>query len=65
MESQDNIEVQNGKIPQNSAISCMVNKDGSRIREILIKNYRQKERVNEIINTATWSFSRMIENSRK
>ncbi|MDE1828850.1 MAG: hypothetical protein KGI25_00865 [Thaumarchaeota archaeon] len=65
MESQDNADVKSGKIPQNTAISCMVNKDGTRIREILIKNYRQKDRVNEIINTATWSFARMIENSRK
>lgn len=65
METQDNADVQNGKISQNAAISCIVNKDGNRIREILIKNYRQKERVNEIINTATWSFSRMMENSRK
>jgi len=65
METQDNSDVQNGKIPQNSAISCFVSKDGNRIREILIKNYRQKERANEIINTATWSFSRMIENSKK
>jgi len=65
MESQDSIDVKNGKIPQNTATSCMVNKDGGRIREILIRNYRQKERANEIINTATWSFARMIENSRK
>ena len=65
MENQDRSDVQNGKIPQNSAISCLVNKDGTRIREILIKNYRQKERVNEIINTVTWAFSRMIENSQK
>ena len=65
MENQDSTDVQNGKIPQNATIRCMVNKDGTRIREILIKNYRQKERVNEIINTAAWSFSRMIENSRK
>ena len=65
MESQDRLDVQNGKISQNAAISCLVNKDGNRIREILIKNYRQKERVTEIINTVTWSFSRMIENSQK
>ena len=65
MESQDRLDVQNDKIPQNSAISCLVNKDDTRIREILIKNYRQKERVTEIINTVTWSFSRMIENSQK
>jgi hypothetical protein len=65
MESQDRLDVQNGKIPQNAAISCLVNKDGNRIKEILIKNYRQKERVTEIINTVTWSFSRMLENSQK
>jgi hypothetical protein len=65
METQDNSDVQNGKIPQSSIISCFVNKDSTRIREIIIKNYRQKDRVNEIINTATWSFSRMIENSKK
>lgn len=65
MESQDRLDIQNGKISQNTAISCLVNKDGNRIREILIKNYGQKERVTEIINTVTWSFSRMIENSQK
>lgn len=65
MENQDNADIKSGKIPQNTAIDCMINKDGTRIREILIKNYRQKDRVNEIINTATWSFARMIENSRK
>lgn len=64
MEAQDNAEIQNGKISQNSAISCMVNKDGNQIKEILIRNYRQKERLNEIINTATWSFSKMMENSK-
>ncbi len=65
MEDQDNAEIQNGRISQNSAIRCMVNKEGNQIREILIRNYRQKERINEIINTATWSFAKMMENSRK
>jgi len=65
MESKDNADVQNGKIEQDSVINCTINKDGNTIREILIKNYRERERVNEIINTAAWSFSRMIENSKK
>ncbi|MGQ0638976.1 MAG: hypothetical protein ACT4N1_06460 [Nitrososphaerota archaeon] len=65
MESKDNVDVQNGKIDPNSVINCIINKDGNTIREILIKNYRERERVNEIINTAAWSFSRMIENSKK
>jgi hypothetical protein len=65
MENKDNLEVRNGKISEDAVINCMINKDGSKIREILIKNYRERERVNEIINTASWSFSRMIENSEK
>lgn len=65
MENKDNLEVQNGKIAEDAVINCIVNKNGSKIREILIKNYRERERVNEIINTASWSFSRMIENSEK
>jgi len=65
MESKDNLEVQNGKISEDAVINCIINKDGNKIREILIKNYRDRERVNEIINTVSWSFSRMIENSEK
>ncbi len=65
MESKDNLDVQNGKIPEDAVINCIINKDGNKIREILIKNYRERERINEIINTASWSFSRMIENSKK
>jgi len=65
MENKDNLDVQNGKISENAVINCIINKDGNKIREILIKNYRERERVNEIINTASWSFSRMIENSEK
>ena len=65
MENKDNLEVQNGKISEDAVINCIINKDGSKIREILIKNYRERERVNEIINTVSWSFFRMIENSEK
>ncbi len=65
MESKDNLDAQNGKISEDAVINCIINKDGTKIREILIKNYRERERVNEIINTASWSFSRMIENSKK
>ena len=65
MENKDNLDVRNGKISQDAVINCIITKDGNKIREILIKNYRERERVNEIINTASWSFSRMIENSKK
>ena len=63
MKNKDNQEVEKGKIGKDDVIDCIINNNGSAIREIIIKNYRQKERVDEIINTATWSLTRMIENS--
>jgi len=63
MKKKDYAEAENGKIQRESVIDCIINKNGSKIREIIIKNYRQKERINEIINTAAWSLSKMIDNS--
>ena len=65
MKKIDSVDVKNGKIDQSSVIDCVINKNGPAIREIIIKNYRQKERLDEIINTATWSLTRMLENSVK
>ena len=63
MKKKDIMQVESGVIKKDDVISCIINNNGSKIREILIKNYRQEERVDEIINTATWSLTRMIENS--
>jgi len=65
MKRKDTDQVQNGKIQPESMIDYVINKNGSNIREIIIKNYRQKERVKEIINTVAWSLTRMIENTEK
>lgn len=65
MKRKDSAEAENGKIQKESVIDYIINKNGSDIREIIIKNYRQKERVNEIINTAGWSLTRMLENLKK
>ncbi|HSA97994.1 MAG TPA: hypothetical protein VLF17_02845 [Candidatus Nitrosotenuis sp.] len=64
MKRKDEAEFEKGDIGENAIINCLVNKDGSLLREIIIKNYRQKERINEIVSTAAWSFSKMIENSK-
>ena len=63
MKKKDVEQVESGEIKKDDIINCVINDNGSRIREIIIKNYRQEERVDEIINTATWSLPRMIENS--
>jgi len=65
MKKKDVLEAENGKIQKDSVIGYIVNKNGADIREIIIKNYRQKERVNELINTAGWSLTRMLENVNK
>jgi len=65
MKKKDVQEAESGKIQKESIIDYIINKNGSDIREIIIKNYRQKERVNELINTAGWSLTRMLENINK
>jgi len=65
MKKKDFAEVETGKIQKESIIDYIITKNGSDIREIIIKNYRQKERVNELINTAGWSLTRMLENINK
>ena len=65
MKRKDSAEAETGKIQKESIIDYIINKNGSDIREIIIRNYRQKERVNELINTAGWSLTRMLENINK
>ena len=65
MKKKDFQEAENGKIQKESIIDYIINKNGTDIREIIIKNYRQKERINELINTAGWSLTRMLENIKK
>jgi len=63
MKKKDIEQVESGVIKKDDIINCVINDNGGRIREIIIKDYRQEERVDEIINTATWSLTRMTENS--
>lgn len=65
MKKKDSSEVDGGRIQKESMIDYVINKNGSNIGEIIIKNYRQNERVKEIINTVSWSFTRMLENQNK
>ena len=65
MKKKDVTEAESGKIQKESVIDYRVNKNGTDIREIIVRNYRQKERVNELINTAGWSLSKMLENIKK
>ena len=65
MQRSDAVQVRDGKIQKDAAIDFVINKNGANIREIIIKNYRQQERIKEIISTAGWSLTRMLENLNK
>ena len=65
MKKKDFVEAENGKIQKESIIDYIINKNGTDIREIIIKNYREKQRVTELINTVGWSLTRMLENISK
>ena len=65
MKKKDTRDVDEGKIQKESIIDYVVERSGSDLRQIIIKNYKEKERVNEIINTAGWSLTRMLENIKK
>ena len=65
MKKKDFVEAENGKIQKESIINYIINKNWTNIREIIIKNYREKQRVTELINTVGWSLTRMLENISK
>jgi hypothetical protein len=63
MRAKDNEAVKGGKMLQNQALSYTVEEDKGRLIKIIIKNYGNQTRLNEIISTVTWSFTRMLEKS--
>lgn len=65
MRSKDEASAQNGQIESDSVIECAINEDDKCIRDITIRNYRDKERADEIISSVSWSLARMMENSAK
>jgi hypothetical protein len=64
MKAKDNERVSSGELKPHEIISYNVEEENGTIRKIVINNCREKGRVNEIINTASWVFSRMLEKTR-
>lgn len=61
MRAKDLESVSHGKLKPSEALAYKILEDGGNLREIAITNYREKSRLNEILNTATWAFARMLE----
>ena len=62
MKKKDTTSQDMDRLPNTSIIQ---NKTGSAMREIIIENYRSHQRAMEIINTATWSLNKMLENTSR
>jgi len=62
MKTKDKEKIQKGEISESDIIDFKVDSDQNGIiKSVTVSNYREKERLNEIFNTATWVFTRMLE----
>lgn len=61
MRTKDEDLASKGKIPRGKEIRFNVAEKVGRISNITIDNYRESERLTEILNTVGWTFSRMLE----
>jgi len=64
MKNKDAGLVSQGALKESDALSYKVEEEGSgQIKRIVINNYRDKERLQEIFNTSSWVLTRMLEKS--
>jgi hypothetical protein len=64
MKNKDKERIERGELESNEIIDYNVDEDDGMIRKIVINNYRDNERLKEIMNTAAWVFARMLEKTR-
>jgi hypothetical protein len=68
MKNKDKDKVKQGQLSETDIITFnTIQKENNEniLKKIEIKNYRDKDRVNEIFNTVAWVFTRMLEKSEK
>lgn len=62
MKMKDREKVQKGELIESEIIDYRVdNEENGKINSVMISNYGERERLNEIFSTATWVFTRMLE----
>jgi hypothetical protein len=61
MKSSDEALVKSGKLAKGEELRFDVEEVNGSISKVIIENYREKARLNEILNTVAWTFSRMLE----
>lgn len=60
-ESKDQELVSMGKLAKTGVLSYEIEEREGLINKIIIANYRDKARLNEILSTVNWAFTRMLE----
>lgn len=60
-QSKDEEEAKNGKLKPNGVLQYNVVETEGSISSVTIFNYRDTARLNEILSTVTWAFTRMLE----
>jgi hypothetical protein len=66
MRIKDTEKVSQNQIDESTSLDYNVEEDENGIiKKIIINNYRDKDRLNEIFNTSTWVFTRMIEKTNR
>ena len=60
-ESKDHELVSSGKLEATSSLKFGVEEADGSIIKVTVENYREKARLNEILNTINWAFTKMLE----
>ena len=61
MKSKDEELVAAGRLGKGEVFAFSVKEESGSIRSLKIDNYREKARLNEVLSTVGWTFSRMLE----
>jgi hypothetical protein len=60
-EAKDQELVSSGKLSSQESMKFAVEESDGNISKVTIENYREKARLNEILSTINWAFTRMLE----
>lgn len=61
MKTKDEELVKSGRIKKGTELRFDLEESNGSIERVVVENYREKARLNEILNTFSWTFSRMLE----
>ncbi|MFY9871801.1 MAG: hypothetical protein WAK17_18980 [Candidatus Nitrosopolaris sp.] len=61
MKARDVEKINRGDMKESESLDYQIEERNGALNKIMISNYRDKERLNEIFNTSTWVLTRMME----